>query len=343
MTTRERFWALMNFQPFDRLPLLEFAGWWDQTQTRWYREGLPAELTDRYDICRHFGLDIYQMDRVRPLGPGCPAPSSHGAGLVASPAEYERIKPYLYPWPVVNRDLWKRWGEAQERGEVVLWLYIDGFFWWPRVLFGIERHLYGFFDQPELMHRMNTDLAEWISKVMAEVYSICIPDFTCFSEDMSYNHGPMIGQDLFDEFLRPYYRRLVPKMKAAGSIPFVDSDGDITAPAEWFDAAGIEGILPLERQAGVDVAEVRRRHPRMRFIGCFDKMTMDKGEAAMRAEFERLLPVASRGGLILSCDHQTPPGVSYQDYRLYVRLFEEYAREAGLRSETLLKGNSNGK
>jgi hypothetical protein len=70
----------------------------------------------------------------------------------------------------------------------------------------------------------------------------------------------------------------------------------------------------------------------MRFIGHFDKMTMDKGEAAMRAEFERLLPVASGGGFIVSCDHQTPPGVSYQDYQLYLRLFREYALQAGRRS-----------
>jgi hypothetical protein len=52
----------------------------------------------------------------------------------------------------------------------------------------------------------------------------------------------------------------------------------------------------------------------------------------MRAEFERLLPAAARGGLIISCDHQTPPGVSYRDYQLYIRLFREYAEEAGRRS-----------
>ena len=73
----------------------------------------------------------------------------------------------------------------------------------------------------------------------------------------------------------------------------------------------------------------------MRFIGHFDKMTMHRGEAVLRAEFERLLPTASRGGFIIGCDHQTPPGVSFQDYALYLRLFREYAREAGRRSRTL--------
>jgi uroporphyrinogen-III decarboxylase len=57
-------------------------------------------------------------------------------------------------------------------------------------------------------------------------------------------------------------------------------------------------------------------------------MVMSKGEAAMRAEFERLLPVMRSGGYILSVDHQTPPGVSLENYRIYIRLFEEYVRKA---------------
>jgi uroporphyrinogen-III decarboxylase len=165
--------------------------------------------------------------------------------------------------------------------------------------------------------------------VIDELVTICTPDFTTFAEDMSYNHGPMLSKDLFDEFMLPYYRRVVPRLREHGILPLVDSDGDITEAAPWFEEAGIAGILPLERQAGVDVAALRRRHPKMRFIGCFDKMTMNKGEAAMRAEFERLLPTAAHGGLVVSCDHQTPPEVSYRDYHLYLRLFREYAEEAG--------------
>lgn len=105
----------------------------------------------------------------------------------------------------------------------------------------------------------------------------------------------------------------------------VDSDGDITKPAAWFERAGIEGILPLERQAGVDMNVLRKLYPKQLYIGAFDKMVMHHGEAAVRTEFERLLPAAHKGGLIISVDHQTPPAVSLDDYRLFLRLFNEYA------------------
>jgi hypothetical protein len=44
----------------------------------------------------------------------------------------------------------------------------------------------------------------------------------------------------------------------------------------------------------------------------------------MREEFERLRPLMRTGGFLASVDHQTPPEVSLEDYRLFLRLLEEY-------------------
>jgi hypothetical protein len=333
MDTRERFRAIMDFRPFDRLPILEWAGWWTQTIDRWHQEGLSPELTDRYDVCRHLGLDVYKQDWFAVTAPSCPRPAAHGAGIITSAEDYDRVRPHLYPAHAVDHERWQRWAEAQRRGEVALWFTVDGFFWFPRRLLGIERHLYAFYDQPELMHRINSDLAAWILAVVDDLCSICTPDFMTFGEDMSYNHGSMLSKDLFDAFLRPYYDRVIPVLREREILTVIDSDGDISVPAYWFESAGLQGILPLERQAGVDIARLRADHPKMRFIGHFDKMTMDKGEARMRAEFERLLPTAAKGGFLISCDHQTPPGVSYREYQRYLGLFREYAEEAGRLSQ----------
>lgn len=335
MNTRERFHAVMNFAPFDRLPLLEWAGWWDQTITRWHGEGLPADLTDRYEINEHFGMDVYKQDWFPVCTPACPGPASHGAPVINSLAEYEALLPHLYPRDAVDTARWAQWAEEQAAGSVALWFTVDGFFWFPRRLLGIEQHLFAFYDQPELMHRINRDLTEWMLHVIDAVCAVCTPDFMTFGEDMSYNNGPMISQALFDEFMLPYYSQVIPVLTKRDILPIIDSDGDITLPAHWFKAAGIQGILPLERQAGVDIGILRSQHPDMKFIGHFDKMTMNRGEAAMRNEFERLLPVAAQGGFLISCDHQTPPGVSYQDYCVYIALFKEYAEKAGAMRRSL--------
>ncbi len=329
MNTRQRFQAAMNFKPFDRLPMIEWAMWWDKTIQRWQGEGLGG-LSDRYDLYRHFGLDVYYQDWVSPR---CPAPKVHGGPLVASSADYEKLRQTIYPSEPVDKRRWESWARQQQAGDAVLWFTLQGFFWYPRTILGIEPHLYAFYDQPELMNRINEDILDFNLGVIDQICSVTTPDFMTFAEDMSYNHGPMLSQELFQQFIAPFYRRIVPELHKRGIIVIVDSDGDISVPTAWFRDAGCDGLLPLERQAGVDMADMRRRYPAMCFIGHYDKMVMPRGESAMRAEFERLLPIAAQGGFLPSVDHQTPPGVSLQQYSVYLKLFEEYAWKAGKLSQ----------
>jgi uroporphyrinogen-III decarboxylase len=141
---------------------------------------------------------------------------------------------------------------------------------------------------------------------------------------MSYNHGPMISKKTFDEFVAPYYRELMPRLQERRIPLIMDTDGDVTLLVPWLGELGIRGVLPLERQAGVDAMKLRRQFPRIGMVGHFNKLTMHRGEAAMRAEFERIAPLMKTGGFIPSVDHQTPPGVSLDEYRVYLRLLEEY-------------------
>jgi len=315
----------MAFRPVDRLPVVEWAIWWQQTLEAWYAQGLPASLQDPWEIRRHFGLDSYVQLRVFLRTGACPKPAYHGGPIVDSPEAYAAILPCLYPRPIQGRrwDDLERWAAQQRRGETVIWMTVDGFFWYPRTLLGIEPHLYAFYDQPDLLHRMNADLADYLIWAIDQVCAVCTPNFITLAEDMSYNHGPMLSEALFDEFLAPYYRRVVPHLKERGIIPFVDSDGDVTRMIPWLQRVGIEGILPLERMAGADVVRLREQFPDLKIIGAFDKMVMHQGEAAIRAEFERLLPVMRQGGFIASVDHQTPPRVTPGQYRQYVSILKE--------------------
>jgi len=50
-------------------------------------------------------------------------------------------------------------------------------------------------------------------------------------------------------------------------------------------------------------------------IDATERFPPASGEAAIRAEFEWLVPLMKTGGFIPSVDHQTPPGVSLEQYR----------------------------
>jgi uroporphyrinogen-III decarboxylase len=173
---------------------------------------------------------------------------------------------------------------------------------------------------------MNQDLLDFNLAILERIERIGRPTFMTIAEDMSYNNGPMISRGLMDEFLTPYYKKLLARAKEMEMLTIVDTDGDVTLLVPWLLDNGIEGALPLERQAGVDGLSMRARFPNLRMVGHYNKMVMPHGEEAMRAEFERLLPLMKSGGFIPSVDHQTPPGVSLENYRIYLRLQHEYIR-----------------
>ena len=331
MTARERLRRALAFERADRLPMIEWAMWWDKTVDRWIQEGLEipeeAPFTQCDQIKRALGLDLDMQFWMDPIPESAPKPIRHGAPLVSSLTEYEALKPFLYPKAPFNRLRLEAAADLQKSGEAVVWATVVGPFWGPRALLGIENHLYAFYDEPELMDRINEDLLDYNLRAMDELCRFAVPDFMTVAEDMSYNHGPMLSGALFERFLAPFYRRMLPEWKARGIRVFCDSDGDVTELIPWLKHSGFEGILPLERQAGVDVAALREAHPDFLFLGHFDKTVMKHGEAAMRAEFERLLPVMRKGGFLASVDHQTPPDVSLETYRTYLKLYREYAEK----------------
>ncbi|MCL6519928.1 MAG: hypothetical protein K6T99_08850 [Armatimonadetes bacterium] len=328
MTNRERFGRVMNFEPVDRLPIFEWAPWWNKTIERWYEEGLPRDLKDGFAIRSYFGQDAHRQYWISPRKPSCPHPPGHGLGIIVDRKDYLAIKEHLYPDPAFDVATVEAWAEEQARGETIVWISLDGFFWFPRTLLGIERHLFAFYDQPELIKEINEDLLAFHLRTIEQFCKICIPDFMTFAEDMSYNHGPMLSKAQFDEFLAPYYQQITPQLHKMGIIPFVDTDGDVTKPVGWYEEVGIMGFLPLERMAGVDVNPLRKDHPNLRMIGAFDKTVMHLGEERIRQEFERLLPVMRQGGFVPSVDHQTPPEVSLEDYNLWMQLLREYCEKA---------------
>ncbi len=323
MTARERFVGTLNFEKVDRLPMIEWAAWWDQTISRWECEGMPQLSWE--DSHAYFGLNPLHCIGANASG-NAPQPTTHGGAIITDEESYEKIRPLMYLDEEIEKA--KQYArdikEKHDKGEIVVRMWLDGYFWFPRTLLGIEGHMLAFYDYPELMHRINADIAEYNLRVVEEIFPILKPDMVGFAEDMSYNHGPMLSRDCFNEFLLPYYQRVIPAIKSQGVRVLVDSDGDITSMIPWLLEAGIEGVYPLERQAGVDINRIRSEYPHFLMMGGYDKMCMSKGEAAMRAEFERLLPTMRSGGFIPSVDHQTPPEVSLENYKIYINLLNEY-------------------
>ena len=330
MTASERFRKYLAGEPVDRCPAIEWAPWWRLTVERWHSEGLPQEIRTVEQIQDFFGLDkclqthgVYRTAQT-PKNPG------EGLGIMEDEDDWKEIKKTLFPpvETVVKEKQFEALRNCRERGDTLNFFTVEGFFWYPRKLFGIENHLYSFYDYPELYLEMCETYSDWLIELFHYVFSRFRFDFMSFAEDMSYNLGSMISKDCFYTFLAPFYKKVIPVIQSYGIPVFIDSDGDITEAVDWYASVGADGMFPLERKAGVDVSLYIKKQPKMAFIGHFDKMCMKDGPDAMREEFERILPSMQNGKVIVSVDHQTPPDVSIENYREYVKLLFEYCEKA---------------
>jgi hypothetical protein len=327
LTNRERFHACMNFQPLDRLPVIEPFNWWDLTLDRWYSEGLPKDI----DLARFFGLDPHHQTWIGP-GPNENPDRPDGMWDVDSFDAYEKVKKHLYPENAFDSIKLRKIKPDHESGRIFTWITVEGFFWFPRVLFGIERHLTAFYEHPELMHAINSDLLQYNKRVISEFCSNMVPDWMTIAEDMSFNTGPMIGHDLINEFMRPYYLDLINHVRECGiSFIFIDTDGNHWDIISLFhEEIGIDGFVPFERNAGMDLNIAREKYPKLRIIGGYNKRAMFGSEGDVVREFEQALPALKSGGIIPGCDHQTPPQVSLEQYQQYIEHLKHYAKLAAI-------------
>ncbi len=228
------------------------------------------------------------------------------------------------------REIYGQYTEGQKRGDYSIRFELRGFFWIPRDLFGIEEHLMAFYEEPELMHEINSFILELYLKYLDKIFDHIKPETLYLSEDLSGANGPMISPAMFDEFVGTYYRRLIPFLKQKG-IPnvLVDTDGDFRLLIPNFLDAGVEGFIPLDVNAGMDIVELRKEFPKLKFVGGFNKLCIATGPEAIDREFERLLPVIRQGGYLPGCDHQVAPSTSLGDYLYYIRRLKEVMMQAG--------------
>ena len=389
LNARERYLAVMRFEPGVRTMIWEF-GYWVAATERWYREGLrrsplsppPGAPSGTGVIAEGLPFPFPQStprfrdcDISRLLG--------HDPGLVRVPVNWrfcpafkeeiieedERTKTMINPdgalvrakkmsdcipqfirGPVHDRASWEKLREERFNTDNVLarfpdrWqeigstyrdrdypfgLLMDGFFSLPREMFLVEHLLMAYYTDPELLHDIGNQIAKVWLAVLEEVFPQTDLDYVYFWEDMAFKNGPLISPQLFREFVAPHYKQVTDFLKARGvKVLMVDTDGDCWLLIPEFLEAGLTGMYPFEVQAGMNIVDVRKAHPKMHIAGGLDKTKVAKSKEAIDAELEAKLPtMLTAGGYIPFLDHLAPPDIPWENFCYYRRRVREYVEK----------------
>ncbi len=208
--------------------------------------------------------------------------------------------------------------EAAEGRMASVWCC--GFYGQLRNWMGMERLSFAFYDYPDMVRDMVEHWAELCARQIERLPADVIIDHISWWEDMAGKNGPLVGPNLFREFLQPGYRRV---MRAAGkrgcTISIVDCDGnphDIVA--NWLEE-GVNIMFPLEVAAGCDPYAWREEFGMdLRLRGGIAKEPLVRGGTAIDRELERIRPLLDEGGYIPHLDHLVPPDIPYAHYCEYL-------------------------
>ena len=220
---------------------------------------------------------------------------------------------------------------AAAEGQIICANLVGGYMY-LRSLIGPVELLYLFYDNPALVHRCMEAWFSLADTVYAQMQKEIVFDEFFLGEDICYNHGLLISEDMVREFLFPYYSQLYSNIKRrqldkTRKLHFqVDTDGFSDPAIPLYSELGLDYLSPFEAASGCDVVRTGREYPELLIHGGFDKRILAAGKDAIDREVDRIMPVmAKRGGYIPTCDHGVPEEVSFENYLHYRKRMLEYA------------------
>lgn len=251
-----------------------------------------GEYTDEWGI-------TYRIDpSTWPIDAGIRPPCANGADLAhyqapdpRDPARYETLREAL--------------ALARENGRGAVG-NVRGPFSGAWQLFGLENFSLLLYDEPETVHKalaLVADFAIEATRVMVEMGV----DAVLYSDDYGSSLQPLISPEHFRTFIVPQLARIVREAKRMGTRPILHSDGCIAPLLKDIHSAGFEGLHPIERCPGMDLAAVKRAYGAdLCLFGNVDNKdvlvngTPQDVEAMVRACIRAAAP---GGGYCLSSDH----------------------------------------
>jgi len=205
--------------------------------------------------------------------------------------------------------------------------HLVGGYMYLRSLIGPADLMYAFYDMPEVIHDCMKTWLALADAVVARHQEHLTLDEIFLSEDICYNHGPLISPEMIKEFLFPYYQQLISNTrsrqidKRRHLYVQIDTDGyAVPVISLYAEAIGMDVMSPFEVASGCDVVRIAEQFPELVILGGFDKRILARDAEAIDKHLEYIIPpMRRRGGYIPTCDHGVPEEVSLENYLHYRR------------------------
>ena len=161
-------------------------------------------------------------------------------------------------------------------------------------------------ERPDLVgHYLDVQVerAARTAQAMAELGVRCIHG----GGDFASNRGPNYSPRAFRELMLPRLRRISDACHRLGLYHMFASDGNLWPVAsDLFGASGVDAYYEIDRRAGMDLATLRQRFPRLTLLGNISSYTLHVGarDDVIAETLSCLEAAHAYGGIIVGASNQ---------------------------------------
>ena len=175
---------------------------------------------------------------------------------------------------------------------------------WP--IFGLEDFSVMLYTEPETVESVLTATTDFAIAAMRNMVKLGV-DAMLFSDDYGSSLQPLMSPAHFQQFLLPQLQRIREACREMGATMILHSDGHIHQLLPDIMSTGIQGLHPIERDAGMDLAEIKAKYGKQVCIfGNVDNkraLTHGTPETIDAMVRECIRVAAPGGGYCLGSDH----------------------------------------
>jgi uroporphyrinogen decarboxylase len=339
MNSRERVIAALERRQPDRVPYFEcvidprvmnallpgcdydqFNDWIgldnaSQNRSSWSRENV--EFIDEAK-----GLFRDKWGVIRAFGPeSTPVPIE---GPIKSP---EDLKHYVPPDPQAD-DVLGHLPEviARYQGKKAVTAICRDAFFNPAFLRGTSQYLMDMIDHPTLVHELVEMALGYDIPAMQRMVRAGV-DVVVFGDDYADKNSTLMSPRHFREFILPGLKRCVDAAHEAGAYVVKHTDGNIMPILDMIVDTGIDGLNPLEPQAGMDIGLIKHKYGhRIALIGNIDcgyLLSQAPAGEVRRVTRETIRKAAPGGGYCLSSSNSIHSSVKPENFMAMIETLRE--------------------
>jgi uroporphyrinogen decarboxylase len=195
-------------------------------------------------------------------------------------------------------------------------------------LMDIETLAFTIHDDPDLVREMCDAFVKYTLETVRGALDLGGVSVVEISDDWGGTKSLLMSPKNLREFFIPPFRAMVQGMRQMGLPVVMHNDGKIWDVLDDLVDTGINGVHPVERAAGGDLAWVKERYKgRICPVGNVDnKYVMSTGTPAdVENEVKECMRIAKPGGgYILSTDHSIHDGMPYENIMAYLEAGKKY-------------------